>query len=193
MLLKVADLAAIKAGDVGLVFRRWRRPTVKTGGALHTSIGVIAIDRVTKIDRSNVSQADARRAGYDSQASLLGALDTRDSSIYRIELHYAGADPRIGLREKDDFTDVDFEALRARLRRLDSASRVGAWTLRVLQSIQRHPRRRAAELAGRLEVDKDWLKSNVRKLKTLGLTVSHHPGYELSPRGRAVLERLEEW
>ena len=30
-----------------------------------------------------------------------------------------------------------------------------------------------------------------RKLKALGLTISHSPGYELSPRGRALLARLE--
>ncbi len=30
-------------------------------------------------------------------------------------------------------------------------------------------------------------KTNVRKLKALGLTISHDTGYELSPRGRASL------
>ena len=30
-------------------------------------------------------------------------------------------------------------------------------------------------------------KADVRKLKRLGLTVSHDTGYELSPRGRALL------
>jgi hypothetical protein len=34
-------------------------------------------------------------------------------------------------------------------------------------------------------------KDDVRKLKSLGLTISHSPGYELSPRGQALLRRLE--
>ena len=34
-------------------------------------------------------------------------------------------------------------------------------------------------------------KEQVRKLKTLGLTISHSPGYELSPRGRALLDALD--
>jgi hypothetical protein len=34
-------------------------------------------------------------------------------------------------------------------------------------------------------------KNDVRKLKSLGLTISHSPGYELSPRGHALLARLE--
>jgi ribosomal protein S19E (S16A) len=29
----------------------------------------------------------------------------------------------------------------------------------------------------------------VRKLKALGLTISHEVGYEISPRGRAFLDR----
>ena len=35
-------------------------------------------------------------------------------------------------------------------------------------------------------------KTDVRKLKKLGLTISHDVGYELSPRGRAVLQRLAD-
>ena len=33
-------------------------------------------------------------------------------------------------------------------------------------------------------------KTDVRKLKNLGLTLSHNPGYSLSPRGRAFLARV---
>jgi hypothetical protein len=36
--------------------------------------------------------------------------------------------------------------------------------------------------------DKLTFKANVRKLKSLGLTVSLEVGYRLSPRGRALLE-----
>ena len=32
-------------------------------------------------------------------------------------------------------------------------------------------------------------EADVAKLKRLGLTISHSPGYELSPRGHAYLER----
>ncbi len=38
--------------------------------------------------------------------------------------------------------------------------------------------------------DTHSFKEDVRKLKALGLTISHSPGYELSPRGRALLERI---
>ena len=38
MLLKRAALEAIREGRVSLVFRKWRRPTVKAGGSLKTAI-----------------------------------------------------------------------------------------------------------------------------------------------------------
>ena len=39
--------------------------------------------------------------------------------------------------------------------------------------------------------EKPPFKRDVRKLKELGLTESLERGYRLSPRGRAVLERME--
>jgi Mn-dependent DtxR family transcriptional regulator len=47
----------------------------------------------------------------------------------------------------------------------------------------------AGYLAAKAGVEKEWLKINVRKLKNLGLTISHQSGYELSPRGQEFLRR----
>ena len=71
-----------------------------------------------------------------------------------------------------------------------AASRVGPWTLRVLKAIERHPNLAAIRLAEMLGYEKAWLKLNIRKLKNLGLTISHQPGYELSPRGSAVARAM---
>jgi hypothetical protein len=38
MLIRMALLERIKRGEVGLAFRRWRKPTVKAGGRLRTSL-----------------------------------------------------------------------------------------------------------------------------------------------------------
>ena len=191
MLLKKAELEAIKSGDVSLVFRRWRRPSVKCGGTLKTAVGVLAIDRVTEVERSSITRRDASAAGYESLPELLDKLDSRDGAFYRIEVRYAGADPRVCLRENDDLDDAELEQIGKRLDRLDRASCVGDWTRKVLHAIQSHPNVAAADLAKRTGFEKDWLKTNVRKLKNLGLTISHQPGYELSPRGKVVLRHLE--
>jgi Mn-dependent DtxR family transcriptional regulator len=53
-----------------------------------------------------------------------------------------------------------------------------------------NPHVRAQDLADGLGMEKAVFKNDVRKLKELGLTISHSPGYELSPRGKAVLSRL---
>ena len=48
----------------------------------------------------------------------------------------------------------------------------------------------AGEIAVALNIEKDALKSKIRKLKELGLTGSLHRGYRISARGKAVLEVL---
>ncbi len=79
-----------------------------------------------------------------------------------------------------------------RLARLDSRSGSGPWTLRVLTLLQEKSGVRAADLAQDAGMDKAGFKINVRKLKGLGLTESLTVGYRLSPRGKAVLGRLED-
>lgn len=156
-----------------------------------TAAGVVAIDAATAVARADVSPQDASAAGYGSCEQLLDVLDRHDGTIYRIQLHYAGADPRIKLRASDRICDTEFEQLAEKLCRMDRLSKEGAWTWRVLRLIERHPMLAAGSLAEKAGVEKQWLKLHVRKLKNLGLTISHQPGYELSPRGMAVLKRLK--
>jgi hypothetical protein len=155
MLLSNVELHAIKAGEQSLVFRRWRRPSVKIGGTLKTAVGVLAIDRVSEVDPRDITEQDAKLAGYNSRSDLLAKLDSREGDIYRIEVHFAGADPRLRLREDDDLSDADFDAIRKKLDRLDSASRVGKWTRKVLLEIERNPHVAAASLAERTGFEKD--------------------------------------
>ncbi len=56
--------------------------------------------------------------------------------------------------------------------------------------IRDRPAVRAGDLAPAMGQDTQPFKRDVRKLKELGLTESLEVGYRLSPRGRAVLERL---
>lgn len=190
MLLTTKVLNAIKSGEVTLQFRKWKKPTVKTGGSLRTHIGMLAIDDVSIIDRSAITARDAKSAGYESLDELLADLDAREGTLYRITVRPGGVDPRIKLRESSALTDTEFDTIRAKLERMDRASPGGPWTLKVLQVIDRHPHTRAVELAAKVGSTRAIFKPNVRKLKALGLTISHDPGYELSPRGKAVLAKL---
>jgi hypothetical protein len=188
MLFTQDDLRRVAAGEITLALRRWRRPTVKAGGALRTRVGVLAIESVDEIEPEQVTDADARRAGRPDRAALLASL-RGEGRLYRIGFHLAGPDPRIALRERADLSAEERADLDRRLGRLDAASRHGPWTVHVLRTIAERPATRAADLAAQLGREKAPFKADVRKLKELGLTESLEVGYRLSPRGRAYLGR----
>lgn len=183
-------LDGIRAGEVTLAFRRWDRPRARPGGRQRTVVGELAIDSVEPVERADITAADAARAGHASLDELLAELDARGAAqIWRVELRWAGEDPRRALRERADLGDAELAELRARLDRLDRASRHGPWTRQLLELIAARPEVRAADLAAAVGRDKLPFKRDVRKLKELGLTESLERGYRLSPRGRALLAR----
>lgn len=102
-----------------------------------------------------------------------------------------GPDPRVTLRESAIESEAELEEVLDRLRRYDESSRWGPWTIRVLQAIADAPGTPAADLADGFGREKRLFKTDVRKLKELGLTESLNPGYQLSPRGESLLRRVE--
>lgn len=191
MLIKRQVLDRIAAGEIDLVFRRWRKPTVKSGGTLVTAVGTLAIESVEPVSLSSLRAADAARAGFDTLAELKRRLSTREGTVYRIALGLAGPDPRIALRaERFESPGAAADVIEA-LARLDRASKSGAWTARYLRLIAAHPGVRAADLAGGEGLTKKEFKPRVRRLKALGLTESLETGYQLSPRGESLLPFLD--
>ena len=191
MLLKRDTLRGIESGSITIAFRRWRRPTVKEGGTLLTSIGKLAIEAVEVVGLEEITESEAVAAGFSSLASLRSQLSQRAAGdIYRIRLSLAGPDPRIALREEIP-ESAELDLILQRLARLDSRGASGPWTRRVLTLLHERSEVRAGDLAGDAGMDKAGFKANVRKLKSLGLTESLSVGYRLSPRGEAVLGRLQ--
>jgi hypothetical protein len=191
VLFPLRVLHAIRDGEVDLAFRRWERPRVRQGTRMRTAVGVLEIERVEVVERAALGDDEARRAGFASRDELLATLDRRGRGhIHRIELRYAGPDPRVELRRRADLSAAELDELRRTLDRLDHGSRHGPWTRTVLELIAARPEVRAEELAASIGREKLPFKRDVRKLKELGLTESLSPGYRLSPRGRAVLDAL---
>ncbi len=191
MLIKRVVLDQIIDGQINLIFRKWRKPTVKQGGQLRTAVGMLNIVAVDKITESEITTDAAARAGFESKAALLRELDSRaEGEIYRIEVEDGGTDPLITLRENANLSGDDIAQLAARLERLDNASKRGPWTTTFLHLLGENPQVRAPDLAEGLGLDKPTFKNDVRKLKALGLTISFSPGYELSPRGKAYLDTI---
>lgn len=193
MLFRSREITEIAAGRLKVAFRRWKRPTVRPGGTLRTAAGVLAIETVEPIERTDITEAEAVAAGHASREALLRMLDTRrDGGLYRIAFHLAGPDARDALRERDDLDDAQLASIRSKLERMDAAGAEGPWTRRVLELLDAHPAVRAADVAAGLGRERLAFKRDVRKLKNLGLTISLGTGYRLSPRGVAVLARLRD-
>ena len=49
MMIRPAELAAIKAGTIDLAFRRWARPRVVVGTRLRTSVGLVEVTSVEQV------------------------------------------------------------------------------------------------------------------------------------------------
>lgn len=192
MLIRLSVLERIKTGEVTLAFRKWRCPTVKAGGTLKTAVGLLKIKKIEIIKPSAISEANIKAAGYQSRAELLKEIGPREGELYKITIAFAGEDPRNELRANTALSKEELLAITNRLERLDNNSQLGAWTRVVMMAINQNPKLRAVELARKTGFAKDWLKINVRKLKNLGLTISHKEGYTLSPRGKKVLNFIKK-
>jgi hypothetical protein len=150
VLFKRHDLDGLADGSISVAFRRWARPRVRAGSHLRTAVGVLAVDAVDELDIDDITEDDARRAGFASLSDLLENLATqRDGRVYRVLLRVAGPDPRVTLRGRDTLTGDELAEVERRLARLDAASRHGAWTLTVLRLIRDRPAVRAGDLARR--------------------------------------------
>lgn len=192
MLLSNDIARGIADGTISLVFRRWSRPNVSAGDTLRTVAGVLAIDSVTAIDSSDLSQDDAAASGAGSPAELLSSLrGARDQTLYRIAVHWHGPDPRDALSAESTLSQDDVHQISRRLATLDKRSSHGAWTHATLRQIADSPGRPARDLAEALGRDKEALKLDIRKLKNLGLTHSLQVGYQIAPRGAAYLAAID--
>jgi hypothetical protein len=99
MLFTRQALDGFASGALSLAFRRWERPRIRPGTRMRTRIGVLEVDSVAEVSAAEVTDDDARRAGFEGREELMVKLASRDSgAIYRVELHLAGPDPRVELR-----------------------------------------------------------------------------------------------
>lgn len=185
----------LESGTVTLTFRRWDKARVKVGGRYRCHpIGVLEVDEVSRIKVKDISEWDAKRAGFPSRAELLEYLAggprgsiSEDTELFRISLHHGGDGDRVSIALDDRLSAEDVTTIQEKLARLDKDK---PWTMQTLRMIEEHPQVPARLLAKRLGRERDPFKVDVRKLKRLGLTQSFEIGYEISPRGRAYLEAI---
>ncbi len=189
MLFKEKHLHGIKAGTVQYAFRKWDKAAVKEGSEINTTIGLLRIDSITEVSADSITTADSLKAGFTNKQDLLDSFrPIASGKIFKMEIRYLSEDPRIKLRERVHLHEEELHQLSKRLANLDLHGAQGPWTRKILSTIAAHPHLRAVDLASLTGFEKEWLKLHIRKLKNLGLTISHPVGYEISPLGKHYLQ-----
>ena len=188
MLFSASAWPGLADGSITVTFRTWTKPQAKVGGRYRVAGMLLEATDVSEVAVDALTEADAVAAGEADLATLLKRLKqpAPATMVWRVDLRYLGIDDRIERRAVAELTDDDIAALRARLDRLDRNART-PWTRTTLKLIEQHPGVVSTELARRTGQERPDFKINVRKLKEMGLTESLTVGYQLSPRGTALL------
>ncbi len=187
MLFSAATLAGLTEGHVDSTYRRWTVVRPKVGSTVTTKAGLVEITSISLVHEADLTDTDARSAGFDSLAALMRWTSQKGTGdLYRIGIELAGPDPRIALRATAELTPEEVAALDARLDRMDGAADE-PWTRRTLAQIQRSPAVVSTQLAAEVGEPRQFYKLRVRRLKALGLTESLEVGYRLSARAEAYL------
>ena len=175
---------AIAKGEITTSFRAWKRPMVKVGGQYNIPpFGAIEITKVAKTTLDKATQRSVRAAGFADKAALADYLKNPPATpLYRVEFRYLGP-ATIKVPERDHLDEQELDKLVTRLRKI-------AWAERALQLIADNAKTRAGDLAPQCDMELQVFKRSVRRLKGMGLTISHDVGYELSERGKQVLPLL---
>lgn len=189
------DRGRVVDGEITVTFRLWKTPKVKAGKRYATNIGTLEIETVEVLPAALVPRRDVKPSGcanieaiWELAGEHTHTRVTPDTMLYRVAFRYLGDAPveaeRTGALADDE--------LSRRLQAMDRRSTVGAWTERVLRSLQRRPHTAARLLAAEFGWPTLEFKARVRRLKALGLTTSHDVGYELAPAGRRYLRSLDK-
>lgn len=191
MLFSASAWPGLADGSITVTFRTWSKPQAKVGGRYRVAGMLLEATAVSEVRVSVLTDDDALAAGEASLVTLLKRLKspTADSTVWRVDLRYVGIDDRIEQRIIDELTDDDIAAMRIRLDRLDRGAGK-PWTRVTLQLIEKYPGVVSTALARHTGQERPDFKINVRKLKEMGLTESLSVGYQLSPRGVALLRAI---
>lgn len=177
------------AGEITVAFRRWSSPEARAGSEQAAEVGVVAVTGVCEVDPDEITEVEARRAGFRSVEGLRASLDRHGRGrVYRLDLEYRGGAPAAGGEETVVLGRRERAELDRSLARLDTSGWRGRWTRPVLERLWERPGTRAAELAELYGRPVSRIKSDVFKLGELGLVDRSPGGYRLSPRGRAYLD-----
>lgn len=186
MLLSGRVLRDVVAGRVTVLFRRWASPQARPGARVETPEGVVGVGAVTRVDPAAIGEEEARRAGFSGAAGLRSSLARHGSGpVYRVEVAYLG--PVAAEAEPVVLSRGERAELDRRLARWDVSAPRGPWTRVLLGALVGRAGVRPGELAGELGRPVSRVKSDLWRLRELGLVEPVAGGVRLSARGSGYL------
>ena len=192
MLLKNKTIEGIQSGKTTLIFRRWKKAGVKKGGTQMTQKGVVGIDDIRVVTEDQITESDAKKAGFKSKDELLAQMYDRDEDIYKIKVHWVGEDPRKALRTNDKLTQKEIDEIIGKLEKFDRDSQRGQLDTTLPANDPRpakHPRSDPRRTDRTHHTD---IQTMGPQTKSSRPDRSLRPGYRLSPRGQKVLAALRQ-
>ena len=191
MLFNADTAMRIRGGEITVSLRKWKRPQARVGGVYYLRPdGAVEVTSMSETRLRDLPEDDLRLAGFLDRASVGSALVAGEDDlvwVVRFDFHASLTRP---VPDRGQVDDRELELLIRKLARKDQNSADGPWTQATLAMIGDQPGTVSTRLAEQLGRDRLELKRDVRKLKSLGLTISLDVGYRLSDKGRAVLDRL---
>jgi hypothetical protein len=157
--------AAVADGTITVTWRAWKRPQVKVGGRYRIGPTTVVVTALDLVPLATVP---------DDSRHWLGDTDP----VYRVD--FERTEPVVK-------PALPFDEITTRLDRLDARSEHGPWTRPTLEAIRDNPGVVSTVLAEGFGRERFAFKTDVRKLKALGLTESLEVGYRLSPLGEEYL------
>jgi len=173
-------------GSIRVTYRNWKRPHVKVGGRYRVGVVDLVVDEISHVALAALTDDDARAAGAADVTALRRFLHGAPETVWRIDFH---PEPPVPLRREVAAATLSVEQANVKLDKLDARAPNGPWTRRVLALIHERPAVVSTELATSIGQERFAFKTDVRKLKALGLTESLEVGYRLTDLGRRVVER----
>ena len=143
------------------------------------------VDALSTVSDAELTEQDACASGFVSLEEMKGWMRPGPQPLFKVTLHHAGDGDRVDIATDDKLTPESLAELKKRIARLEKN---GPWVKKTMRLIAKHPRIAASKLAKKHKRETQPFKTDVRKLKRLGLTMSFEVGYELSPRGRKFLK-----
>lgn len=188
------DHQRVANGEITVTWRLWKYAHVKAGKTYPSGFpfgGSTVVEDVREVRAADITDADAHEAGHPDARALIdfarshtGREVSPETILYRVQFHFDERSP--------PGPKYSLEQVSKRLERLDKASLAGPWTLSTLRLIESNPGVVSRELAPQIDLPRADFKTNVRKLKALGLTLSLPVGYELTELGQTYLDSLED-